>query len=423
MTASLFQTIIGQLPQARSVNTVSMMNTISHQIEEQIIQHRMPVDFYAGFQLFSRFPAQVHRYQQLGAVCRRVVVFGVADVRPPAVKGVDYIELDPDSPLAQEWFLCVDTPAFWTLLSTQEQRSGHDAINSGRRYDGFWTFDQQAVETAAKLLASLTGASYKPILRRNYHAQSQHIADMNGRMVALLERSRLSNQSRWKQMNTLHKVTEALIKSQELEPLFADVARILHYVLGAESAAIAYRASRDKYNLVAGEGAVSKIGTPLIPGETPSGRAISTGSFVKMPNLKQAREHDALMPNAQSILAAPLIGRSGIYGVVTIGDGQPNRWSEEDASTLSAVVGLLSTALENRASNNGAPADSASNAHMVEQVRGSVAYMLMLHQKLRAESELSPTQQQLLDRVMKLRMELSQSVGVPEAMVSGVPRG
>ncbi|PJF26100.1 MAG: sensor protein, partial [Phototrophicales bacterium] len=254
MTFSVFQTVIEQVPQSRAVNTVSMMNTISHQIETQVIQHRMPVDFYAGFQLFSRFPAQVHRYQQLGAVCRRVIVFGVGDVRPPSVKGVEYVEIDAESPLAREWFLCVDTPGFWTLLSTQEQRSGRDAMSSGRRYDGFWTFDQQAVEIAAKLLADVTGGIYKPIMRRNYHAQSQHIAEMNGRMVELLERSRLSNQSRWKQMNTLHKVTEALIKHQDLEPLFTDVTRILHYVLGAESAAIAYRASREKFKLIAGEG-------------------------------------------------------------------------------------------------------------------------------------------------------------------------
>lgn len=423
MTASVFQTITGQFPQTRTVNTVSMMNTISHQIEEQIIQHRMPVDFYAGFQFFSRFPAQVHRYQQLGAICKRVVVFGVADVRPPSVKGVEYVEIESDSPLAREWFLCVDTPSFWTLLSTQEQRTGRDAITSGRRYDGFWTFDQEAVESSARLLAEITGGSYKPIMRRNYYAQSQHIADMNRRMVELLERSRLSNQSRWKQMNTLHKVTEALIRNQELEPLFADVTRILHYVLGAESAAIAYRASRGNFKLVAGEGEISAVGTQLTPGETPSGRAISTGSLVKVPNLGQSREHDVLLPTAQSILAAPLIGRSGVYGVVTIGDGQPNRWNEEDARTLSAVVGLLSTALENRASNDGAPVDSALNAQMVEQVRGSVAYMLMLHQKLRAESALSPTQEQLLDRVMKLTMELSQSIGVPEMMLSGAPRG
>ncbi|PJF25229.1 MAG: hypothetical protein CUN53_13855 [Phototrophicales bacterium] len=143
---------------------------------------------------------------------------------------------------------------------------------------------------------------------------------------------------------------------------------------------------------------------------------------MKAPNLGQSREHDVLLPTAQSILAAPLIGRSGVYVVVTIGDGQPNRWNEEDARTLSAVVGLLSTALENRTANGGT-ADGASNAQMVEQVRGSVAYMLMLHQRLCTDSELSPTQHQLLDRVMKLTMELSRSVGVPESMLSGAPRG
>jgi hypothetical protein len=48
MTASVYQTVIDHNPQARTVSTVSMMNTISHQIEEQVIRHRMSVDFYAG---------------------------------------------------------------------------------------------------------------------------------------------------------------------------------------------------------------------------------------------------------------------------------------------------------------------------------------------------------------------------------------
>ncbi len=423
MTISVFQSVTRLGSQTRSLNTVSMMNTISHQIEEQVIQHRMEVDFYAGFQFFSRFPAQVHRYQQLGAVCKRVIVFGVADVRPPSVPGIEYVEIKPDSPLAQEWFLCVDTPSFWTLLSTQEHSGERDALTGGRRYDGFWTFDQEAVESAARLLAEVTGGSYKPIMRRNYHAQSQHIAEMNGRMVELLERSRLANQARWKRMNTLHKVTEALIKNQELERLFADVARILHYVLGAESAAIAYRASREKFKLVAGEGEISPVGTQLTPGETPSGRAISTGSMVKIPNLSRSHEQDVLLPTAQSVLAAPLIGRSGVYGVVTIGAEQPNRWDEEDARTLSAVVGLLSTSLENRAFNDSTSLDSALDTQMVEQVRGSVAYMLLLHQKLCTDTSLSPTQQQLLDRVMKLTIELSHSVGIPETVLSDAARG
>jgi DICT domain-containing protein len=422
MTASVYQTVIDHNPQARTVSTVSMMNTISHQIEEQVIRHRMSVDFYAGFQWFSRFPAQAHRYQQLGAVCKRVVIFGAADVRPPAVDGITYIEIDRGSPLAQEWFLCVDTPNFWTLLSTREVSGGKDAMTAGRRYEGIWTFDQQAVEAAARLLAAISGGTYQPILRRNYHAQSQHIAEMNARMVAMLERSRLANQARWKQMNTLHRVTEALIKHQESAPLFTEVARILHYIMGAESAAIAYRGAGDAYTLVAGEGESGAVGTRLSVGASPSGQAVSTGALVNVPNLRQLHQRDDLLPTAQSILAAPLIGRRGVYGVVTIGDRQPNRWQDEDALTLSAVVGLLSAALENRAANNNVSVDSEANAKMIEQMRGSVSYMLMLHQKLRAETNLSPTQQQLLDRVMKLTMELSQSVGVPEAVVTGAAR-
>ncbi len=419
MTISIFRSIANQYERLRAVSTVSMMNTISHQIEEQVILHRLPVDFYAGFQMFSRFSAQLRRYQQLGMVCRRVYVFGVPDARPPSIPGVEFIEIDASSPLTREWFLCVDTPDFWTLLSTQEMDKGRDEMTGGRRYDGLWTFDTQVVERASLLISQISGGFFQPTGRRNYEAQNMHIAEMNGRMIEMLERSRLSVQRRWKQMNTLHKVTESVVKMQQVPALLADIARVLNLVMGAASAAVIFRADNETYTVVAGEGDGGARGTVVRAGEGIAGRAISQGALVNVPDTRKGRERDAIMPTAGSILAVPMVGRRGVYGALVIGDYDANHFTDDDGRTLGAAAALITVSIEMRLPD-AAGASTAKAAGASEQLRGPIAYMLLLHQKLRAEADLSITHRQLLDRVMNLTMELAQSVGLSENMVTRI---
>ncbi len=101
MAVSLFRSIASQYKDLRGVNTVAMMNSISRLIENQLIENQLPVNFYAGFERFSHFPDQLRRYSRLGAVCRRVYVFGVPDIRPPSIPGIEFVELSPTSPLAR----------------------------------------------------------------------------------------------------------------------------------------------------------------------------------------------------------------------------------------------------------------------------------------------------------------------------------
>ena len=75
MNISIYRSTAGQYENLRSVNKVPMMNAISHSIEEQVINHALPVNFYAGFERLSRFPAQTLLYGRLGAAARRVYIF------------------------------------------------------------------------------------------------------------------------------------------------------------------------------------------------------------------------------------------------------------------------------------------------------------------------------------------------------------
>lgn len=189
MDLSLYGAIANRYQHLRNIRTVTMMNAISHQIERQVLKHRMPIDFYAGFQRFSAFPPQSQRYQQMGEICRRVYIFGVADIRPPSIPGVEFIELSPEMPLTQEWFLLVDMPEFWTLLSTREVTGIRDAT-AQRQFDGLWTFDAPVVESASQLLTSALGQTYTPLYQRYASLQEQNMNEVTERLVAHLEKKR-----------------------------------------------------------------------------------------------------------------------------------------------------------------------------------------------------------------------------------------
>jgi len=187
ISLSLYASIENRYRHLHAIRTRAGMNAISHQIEQQVLAHHMPVDFYAGFQRFSNFPHQRPVYHQLGSVCHHVSIFGLADAPLPALVGVEFVELLPEMPLVQEWFLLVDTPEFWTLLSTREI-PGTDPNSGERRFDGLWTFDAPVVESASQLLMEALGQTYTPIRQRYPALQDQNVSELMQRLSPDLER-------------------------------------------------------------------------------------------------------------------------------------------------------------------------------------------------------------------------------------------
>ncbi len=207
------------------------MNTISHQIEDQIIQHQLLVDFFAGFQRLSNFPDQHRRYGRLGGICRRVYVFGVPDYQPPPVAGIEFVDISATSALACEWFLLVDTPGFWVTLVAKEV-DGKDPITSGRRFDGIWSFDEAVVDRISLLISQVMEIPYQPVRQRNYSQQNAHISEICNRMLGTLEQSESINQRRWMQLRAVQSIAE--ICSRNPLELLRDAARILHSILAQQ---------------------------------------------------------------------------------------------------------------------------------------------------------------------------------------------
>jgi len=189
MNLSLYSAVVSGFEINRIIHSVPLMNTISNAIEKQILKENMPVDLYAGFQRLSFFEHQQATYRQLDHVCQSVTVFGVLDIEPPVFSKTEFTALEPDSALAQEWFMVVDTPQFWTLLSTQELMP--DPSTGRRRFEGVWTFDAVVVARASRYLRHALGRPTQTVTRRSERAQDENVTALKDRMLEQIKRKGL----------------------------------------------------------------------------------------------------------------------------------------------------------------------------------------------------------------------------------------
>ncbi|MGJ3244460.1 MAG: DICT sensory domain-containing protein [Elainellaceae cyanobacterium] len=406
MDISLFRSVARQYEHLRQVNTVSMMNVISQTIENQIIQHQMPLDFYVGFQRFSHFPDQLRRYARLGRTCRRVYVFGVADYPPPSVPGIEFIEISPTSALASEWFLLVNTPDFWATLVSQEM-DGQDPVTGGRQFDGFWSYDELVIERLSLLISQIMEMPYQPLQQRNYHRQSDHISEISNRMLELLEKSERMSQRRWVQLCTTQKLAE--LCSGCSSNLLRDAARILHTILGASGVVIALSTSDTEYTVSAIDGDAIGKEWKMSVAEGMIGRAIQQRRIIQINDVELGHDHDVLLPSARSLIAVPIANRH-IYGVIAIGHTDPNHWSSDEGETLCTCAKILASKIEQeiRLPENPSPSLLDMNLSLDPSLRfeqfmfehqRNVAYLLALYRKLRVLGNLTPSHVRILSHI------------------------
>jgi putative methionine-R-sulfoxide reductase with GAF domain len=423
MHVSLYRSIQGQYGWMRDVKSVPMMNTISHLIEDQVARHKMAVDLYAGFQQFSFFMRQEERYRQLAEVARRVYVFGLPDSTPPVITGIEFVPLPAESALRHEWFLLVDTPDFWTTLTTREVE-GHDAITGGRKFDGIWTFDVDLVNRIALLVSQVLGRVYLPIVQRNYARQYEHISEINNRLMARLETSRLHERQRWRQMMAIQHTYEVLSRHQPLAhsneyplELLRDTIGVLQGMFTLADTSIAYSLNgRNEYYQITLEGATPTTKVVVHPGQGPSGRALAERRFIYVPDARHAPQADPLVPRAATVLSAPILSRRNrMHGVLTVGGSEPGLWSEEDGKTVQVIAMMLGSVLDQEASQDNDMHALYERNRSLEQaivrMRTPVSKLLDLQQQLWAAGALNVEQSELLTAIGQLLTHMNQALG------------
>ena len=423
MTISLFRSIAGQFSDLRSVNSVVVMNAISSLIEDQVIEHRMPIDFFAGFQRFSNFPDQLRRYSRLGAVCRRVYVIGVPDIRPPTIAGISFIPIEPSSPLAHEWFVLVNTPQFWTALLTQEVE-GRDAETGGRRFDGLWSYDQRVVERASLLLSQLMGDFFMPTASLDYATQSMHIAAMSGKLLGKLEHVRQISRRRWAQLWTLHTFADALTRTSLPQllvhnlpaNLLHETTQMLRKTFGASAVAVVLNDDGAEYGvaIVDGEGVVHRRSIQV--GEGYTGSAIKQAETVVVN--EEVRGRDPLLPTAHSLLAVPIVGQRRVYGAITIAGGKGQAWSDEDRQSVQVIACLMAVTIEQRIQQHVESGQQTARVKLLERalvgLRKPIGDLLSMHQQLQMEGELSLAQREIAHKMNGSLGHLAQILNIPK---------
>jgi len=333
MGISLFLSIEDQYESLRRVNTIPMMNLISHQIEEQVINHQISTDFFAGFQRFSNFPEQLRRYSRLGSVCRRVYVLGVPDCEPANISGIEFVELAPSSSLAQEWFLLVNTPTFWATLVAREVPE-KDLVTKSRRFDAVWSYDVEVVERMALLLSQFMERPYHPIRERDYAQQNFHISEMNSCIVDQLEEINTLSQRRWSRMQTLQAFSA--ISAQRLLQFLQAAAQVLLDVFGATGVAIAFQTNDDSYKVVVAAGEAMGQGWSVHLTDGICGQVLREHRPVHFKDTSYRQRFDSQLPTAKCLMAAPIEDIKQ-KGVIALGHPKPNLWDEEDLDMLEAI--------------------------------------------------------------------------------------
>lgn len=416
MDISLFGAIASQYHDLLCVHTGDTMNLICDLIEEQVINHKLPVDLYTGIQSFSEMATDIPRYKSLGAVCRRVFIFGVADMTPPSIPGVEFFPLSPDTGLAKERFFLINTPSFWAALLAKEVLEPE--TNAGiKRYDGGWFYDEQVVERISLLLSQVMGKFYQPVPERYYDQQSTHIAEINRRLLVQLQESELVSQRRSMRLTTLNQFAAILLQHQPLPCMMRDAVQILSMIFGATEAAIAFNMHGGQFMVIASGGDINNSEQVSSLGEGASGQAFRQGKLVIHPDVRHKQPIDPLTPQAVTILSAPIKGRRKIYGVVTVGDETRNKWDREDAQTVGAIANMLAVIIEQKVQISGDVTYQLRQAkhfsQMLKKLRKPMARLLELQDQLRKENEFSPNQVETLAQIETLYNGLAMTLGFP----------
>jgi GAF domain-containing protein len=393
------------------------MNLVCELLEDQIIKHKLSVDIYLGVQHLSEITRQTPRYRALGGVCRRVFVFGIADVDIPNIAGVEFHPIEPNSALAQERFLVVNTPNLWAALLVKEIPSAANNLDEMRRYRGGWFYDEQVVERASLLLSQVLGKFYQPVTERVYELQSMHIVEVNRQLLGQVEDTELLSYRRWLRLTTLNQFAAILLQHQPLQCMMRDAVQILSMIFGAQEAVVAFNMHSGQFMVITNSGDIKSSNQVASLGDGASAQAFRQGKLVIVADVHQDGKIDPLIPKARTILSAPLRGRRKIYGVVTVGSQELDKWNKEDAQTVAAIANMLSVIIEQKVQVSG---DVAYQLHQARQygqalkkLRRPMQRLLELHRELRVDGDFSPTQMETLAQMETLYNGMASIMGFP----------
>jgi signal transduction histidine kinase len=197
-------------------------------------------------------------------------------------------------------------------------------------------------------------------------------------------------------LSALHEVVQTLPASLDLGEVVASTQRRFHEVFDYTSATLIVRdVTSGMWRVELAEGV--RLGPALDEKQLPEAAALALSEPEPVVHADLMHEHLAsFAPMARSMLAAPLIARNTVIGLVVIEHSGPDKYGPDDARLLGEMVGPLALAVDNatwfaRLRTLGAEAERARIARdLHDRLAQSLAYVAFELERLAAAHDDDP---------------------------------
>lgn len=180
---SLLQHLLEAMPDLKAqVYFKTTLTALSHAMEDLVLVGDDRPLVIANFQQERFYRQETRRYQRIAEKTDHVYVLAMPETdfaSSPAPYAT--IGLEESDPLAQEWHLVVIAPSYSACLVCREHSTAVNAaaLDSGRQFQGFWTFDPAVSRQAAQELLGRI-VRYRPDLSDRVEAAREEYQLVDG---------------------------------------------------------------------------------------------------------------------------------------------------------------------------------------------------------------------------------------------------
>lgn len=132
---------------------------LSHILEDIVLTNHLHALMFTGFQESSHWATETQRYRQLAQIAKQVCIFAGKPLPIDAETDLVQVELAPQDPLKQEWFLLILSPTFSVVLCGLEKAKQG---NHGE-FETIFAFDVPTLTAVSDELALIL-TRYRPDL-------------------------------------------------------------------------------------------------------------------------------------------------------------------------------------------------------------------------------------------------------------------
>lgn len=178
-STSLVAELLKTVPRLRTqIYFKSSLTALSHAMEDQVLASFDPPLVIASFQQERFYRQEAHRYRRLGKKSDQIYIFSAPDTSfNDEDSRSTTINFAAEDTLANEWHLVVIGKTFTSCLVCQEcsvsENQQASSVDSARRFEGIWTFDEEVAKTTASFLLDKV-LDYRPELSDKIATAREH---------------------------------------------------------------------------------------------------------------------------------------------------------------------------------------------------------------------------------------------------------